>query len=95
MRAVFITEYPSHATSGVTTFEWPAQVFADHSSMEVRTNFSLSVWLARSTVASLPASSVGIPDLLQELAKLTNQLLLANVRVAARTAVPGAGLSAA
>src|SRR5207237_758823 len=30
------------------------------------------------------------PDLLQEIAKLTNQLLFANVRVAARTAVPGA-----
>ena len=30
------------------------------------------------------------PDLLQEFAKLTNQLLFTNVRVAARTAVPGA-----
>jgi hypothetical protein len=30
------------------------------------------------------------PDLLQEIAKLANQLLFANVRVAARTAVPGA-----
>ena len=58
--------------------------------MDVRTNFSLSVWLSRKHCRQLAGELGRDANLLQDLAELPNQLLLADVRVAARTAVPGA-----